>query len=120
MEGRLPHPRPDGFLPSDLATGSSEEIEEELRLTYVALTRAKDFLYVVWPLRYYHRWYAYGDAHSYAQLSRFFTDDVRKTMEEIFLAQPAEEEEAPSEVRPREDIPARLRAMWNIDEAHPG
>jgi len=110
----------DGFLPSDLATGSSEEIEEELRLTYVALTRAKDFLYVVWPLRYYHRWYATGDAHSYAQLSRFFTDDVRKTMEEIFLAQPVEEEETPPDVRPREDIPARLRAMWNIDEAHPG
>ena len=39
----------DGFLPSDMSTGSPEEIEEELRLTYVAMTRAKDHLYVSWP-----------------------------------------------------------------------
>lgn len=71
----------DGFLPSDLATGSSEEIEEELRLTYVALTRAKDFLYVLWPLRYYHRRYALGDAHVFAQPSRFLTPDVLETMD---------------------------------------
>ena len=41
----------DGCLPSDMSTGSDEdiEIEEELRLAYVAMTRARDFLYVLWP-----------------------------------------------------------------------
>lgn len=69
----------DGCLPSDMSTGSDEEIEEELRLTYVAMTRARNFLYVSWPLRYYHRWSSFSDRHSYAQLSRFLTDDVRAT-----------------------------------------
>jgi superfamily I DNA/RNA helicase len=44
----------DGNIPSDMATGSTEEVEEELRLFYVALTRAKDWLYVCFPQRYYH------------------------------------------------------------------
>ncbi|HOJ40792.1 MAG TPA: ATP-dependent helicase, partial [bacterium] len=46
----------DGCLPSDMSADSPEEIEEELRLAYVAMTRARDFLYVSWPLRYYHAW----------------------------------------------------------------
>jgi DNA helicase-2/ATP-dependent DNA helicase PcrA len=71
----------DGFLPSDLATGREEEIDEERRLTYVAMTRAKDFLYITWPLRYYHRWSSFTDRHTYAQLCRFLTEDVRATCE---------------------------------------
>ena len=47
------------------------EIEEERRLLYVAMTRARDRLYVTFPLRYYHRKHALGDSHSFAQLSRF-------------------------------------------------
>ena len=43
----------DGCIPSDLATGSSEEIEEERRLLYVAMTRAKDELALVVPQRFY-------------------------------------------------------------------
>ena len=45
----------DGNIPSDMATGIDEEIEEERRLFYVALTRAKDFLEVCFPLRYYQQ-----------------------------------------------------------------
>src|SRR5207245_6707198 len=45
----------DGMIPSDMATGSSEETEEERRLLYVAMTRAKDVLVVYFPLRYYRR-----------------------------------------------------------------
>ena len=44
----------DGNIPSDMATKMPEEIEEERRLFYVALTRAKNWLYVCYPLRYYH------------------------------------------------------------------
>ena len=43
----------DGCIPSDLATGSSEEIEEKRRLLYVAMTRAKDELALVVPQRFY-------------------------------------------------------------------
>lgn len=71
----------DGMLPSDMATGSAEEIEEELRLTYVALTRARDHLYVTWPQRYYHRRSAFTDKHIYPQLCRFFTPEVRNLMD---------------------------------------
>ena len=44
----------DGNIPSDMATKNPVEIEEERRLFYVALTRAKSWLYVCCPLRYYH------------------------------------------------------------------
>ena len=71
----------DGCLPSDLATADDDEIEEELRLTYVAMTRARDFLYVLWPLRFYTR--SLADTHVYAQLCRFFTPEVLATMDRI-------------------------------------
>jgi DNA helicase-2/ATP-dependent DNA helicase PcrA len=61
----------DGNIPSDMALGSSEEVEEERRLLYVAFTRARDTLVVSYPLRYYLRRNALDDAHSYAQPSRF-------------------------------------------------
>jgi DNA helicase-2/ATP-dependent DNA helicase PcrA len=43
----------DGCLPSDLATGSTPEIEEERRLLYVAMTRAKDHLHFMVPQRFF-------------------------------------------------------------------
>ena len=45
----------DGCIPSDLATGTVEEIEEERRLLYVAMTRARDELVVMQPMRFYVR-----------------------------------------------------------------
>ena len=44
----------DGCIPSDLGVGTKEEIEEERRLLYVAMTRAKDALHLVMPQRFYH------------------------------------------------------------------
>ncbi|MBN1910685.1 MAG: ATP-dependent helicase [Pirellulales bacterium] len=66
----------DGNIPSDMATDSPEQIEEELRLFYVALTRAKNWLYVTCPLRYYHHSFGRSDIHSYAQPTRFLPQDV--------------------------------------------
>ena len=43
----------DGCSPSDLATGTTAELDEERRLLYVAMTRAKDHLTLVVPLRFY-------------------------------------------------------------------
>jgi DNA helicase-2/ATP-dependent DNA helicase PcrA len=71
----------DGNIPSDMATGRVEEIEEERRLFYVALTRAKDWLSVCYPLRYYTHPRSLSDVHGFAQPTRFAPDSVRKTME---------------------------------------
>jgi DNA helicase-2/ATP-dependent DNA helicase PcrA len=68
----------DGNIPSDMAAGSTEEIEEERRLFYVALTRAKHRLAVCYPLRYYHYSGSFSDRYGYAQLTRFLTEGVRK------------------------------------------
>jgi DNA helicase-2/ATP-dependent DNA helicase PcrA len=67
----------DGMFPSDMATGDAESIEEERRLFYVALTRARDMLYVYFPLRFYRRPHGRDDAHHYAQVTRFLPESVR-------------------------------------------
>jgi DNA helicase-2/ATP-dependent DNA helicase PcrA len=73
----------DGMIPSDMATGDDDEIEEERRLLYVAMTRARDALIVSFPQRYYRRPRGLEDPHSYAQLTRFIPDQVRAHFDEI-------------------------------------
>ena len=64
----------DGNIPSDMSTGSPEEIEEERRLFYVACTRARNHLYVTHPVRYYTQPWSHSDTHGFAQRTRFLTD----------------------------------------------
>jgi len=71
----------DGMIPSDMATGDKDEIEEERRLFYVALTRARDHLYVYFALRFYRRPRGLDDAHHYAQLTRFLPEPVQSLFE---------------------------------------
>lgn len=72
----------DGNIPSDMATKSSEQIEEERRLFYVALTRAKDWLYVCHPQRYYHAYRGpFSDQYGYAPLTRFLTKTEQRLFE---------------------------------------
>ena len=67
----------DGCIPSDLGTGTSAEIEEERRLLYVAMTRAKDDLHLVVPQRFFtHGQHAQGDRHVYASRSRFIPEKL--------------------------------------------
>jgi DNA helicase-2/ATP-dependent DNA helicase PcrA len=61
----------DGCIPSDMATGDDDELEEERRLLYVALTRARDELTITYPQRYYKRQKPRDDVHMYAVVSRF-------------------------------------------------
>ena len=68
----------DGNIPSDMSTTSAEQIEEERRLFYVALTRARDSLYVCCPQRYYHAGRYRTDRHSFAQITRFLPEDVQQ------------------------------------------
>jgi DNA helicase-2/ATP-dependent DNA helicase PcrA len=102
----------DGCLPSDMATGSAVEIEEELRLTYVAMTRARDFLYALWPLRYYVDAGRHTDKHTYAQRCRFFTADVLDTMDTVECGRPEPDGDARVSVVPSNDISSRIRALW--------
>ena len=62
----------DGCIPSDMATGSTIEIEEERRLLYVAMTRARQHLHLIAPQRFYvTQQHASGDRHLYGSLTRF-------------------------------------------------
>lgn len=72
----------DGNIPSDLATGDAEAIEEERRLLYVAMTRARNHLYTYAPLRYHFRPRGRDDSHGYGQLTRFFTPPVLESMQQ--------------------------------------
>jgi DNA helicase-2/ATP-dependent DNA helicase PcrA len=71
----------DGNFPACMSAGSSETIDEERRLLYVAMTRARRRLHLYVPVRYYHRPRGIDDAHGYGKPSRFLTDQVRRTCE---------------------------------------
>jgi DNA helicase-2/ATP-dependent DNA helicase PcrA len=103
----------DGCIPSDLATGSSEEIEEERRLLYVAMTRAKDELALVVPQRFYvHGQPRNGDRSVYASRTRFIPPPLLKHFDRQTWpeAEPAPRRAASD--GPRVDLQARMRAMW--------
>jgi DNA helicase-2/ATP-dependent DNA helicase PcrA len=71
----------DGNFPSDMSLGSPEGLEEERRLFYVAITRARRNLAIYVPLRYHH--HRVRDDHSWAQPSRFLSESVRSTLVEV-------------------------------------
>jgi DNA helicase-2/ATP-dependent DNA helicase PcrA len=104
----------DGCIPSDMAARSPEELEEERRLLYVAMTRARSLLTLVHPLRFHVRQQArWGDRHVWAQRSRFLTEEVlqhfvRETPPRRGLD--AEREEGAGA---GVDVGARLRDMWS-------
>jgi DNA helicase-2/ATP-dependent DNA helicase PcrA len=104
----------DGNFPSEFATGKPEMIEEERRLLYVAMTRAKHSLSLITPLRYHvtqqHR---HGDKHVYGARSRFMTDQLLHTMERTFHGR---QEPTTGRVEPRTnkklDIASKMLDMW--------
>lgn len=104
----------DGCIPSDLAVGTKEEVEEERRLLYVAMTRARDSLHVVTPQRFFvHGQAARGDRHVYASRSRFITARMLDRFARLSWPPPSGEAggRAP---RPdvQVDLKARMRGMW--------
>ena len=103
----------DGCIPADLATGTKAEIEEERRLLYVAMTRAKDHLHLVVPQRFYaHTQRVNGDRHMYASRTRFIAADMLQHFASctwpLAAAAAAKAEVAAVPV----DIGARMRRMW--------
>jgi ATP-dependent DNA helicase UvrD/PcrA len=105
----------DGCIPSDLATGTSEEVEEERRLLYVAMTRAKDDLRLIVPQRFFtHGQASTGDRHVYASRSRFIPDDLLPSFERLsWPLAPAGFTVTPRAAQnPAIDVGARLRGRW--------
>jgi DNA helicase-2/ATP-dependent DNA helicase PcrA len=104
----------DGCMPSDLGTGTTAEIEEERRLLYVAMTRAKDDLHLITPHRFFtHGQPALGDRHVYASRSRFIPGNLLPLFESVTwptLATELERQSAVNQVRI--DVGARMRSMW--------
>ena len=107
----------DGCIPSDMSTGSDEEIEEERRLLYVAMTRAKNHLHLIVPQRFYATQQSRsGDRHVYAALSRFIPNALLHYFDagawpivEAGAGLSAKEPRAPGATI---DISARARALW--------
>jgi DNA helicase-2/ATP-dependent DNA helicase PcrA len=92
----------DGSFPSEFSTGRPELVEEERRLLYVAMTRAKSDLHLVAPLKYYvTQQPRMGDRHVYGAKSRFLTRAVMACLQELAW------DEAPPV-----DVAAKMRAMW--------
>ncbi|TCR91075.1 ATP-dependent helicase [Rhizobium sp. BK376] len=104
----------DGCIPADLAVGSSSEIEEERRLLYVAMTRAKDSLHLVAPQRFFtHGQNAQGDRHVYASRTRFIPATLLQFFEVCGWPKVSSESAAIAQARQvRVDVGARMRGMW--------
>jgi DNA helicase-2/ATP-dependent DNA helicase PcrA len=66
----------DGNFPACMSAGTSEQIDEERRLLYVGMTRARRHLTLYVPVRYHHRPQGRDDAHGYGKASRFLTPEV--------------------------------------------
>ena len=104
----------DGCLPSDLSTGTTAEIEEERRLLYVAMTRAKDNLHLIVPQRFFaHSQRSNGDRHMYATRTRFIPAEILKFFECCAWPVASAAETARMSARAPVDIRAKLRRMWN-------
>jgi DNA helicase-2/ATP-dependent DNA helicase PcrA len=105
----------DGCMPSDLGTGTTAEIEEERRLLYVAMTRAKDDLHLVVPQRFFtHGQSSRGDRHVYASRTRFIPPGLlplfNRTSWPVMAPDAVGARGANQGVRV--DIGARMRGMW--------
>lgn len=104
----------DGNFPSEFATGKPEMIEEERRLLYVAMTRAKQSLSMIAPLRYHvTQQRRDGDKHVYGARSRFMTESLMASMDKCFEGRPESVAGQFSLRSDRQiDVAARMREMW--------
>jgi DNA helicase-2/ATP-dependent DNA helicase PcrA len=103
----------DGNFPSEFSTGRSDQIEEERRLLYVAMTRAKNDLHLIAPLKYYiANQPKNGDRHVYGAKSRFLTKAVMAKLESITWPEFSDEVDPPAATTARVNVAGKLRSMW--------
>lgn len=105
----------DGNLPSDIATGSEAEVEEERRLFYVALTRAKEWLYVCHPQRSYFANRSWSDQHSLSQRTRFLPDSLLPLFERVTPRREAAGSDTTSDTAliSTAEVRRRIGRMWD-------
>ncbi len=102
----------DGTFPNEFGTGHPRKLEEERRLAYVALTRAKNRLVLVNPFKYFvPEQPRFGDRHVYGTKSRFLTDPVLATLEQCHWSSQSHTQH-PAHSAARIDLKQRVRAMW--------
>ncbi|RPI52482.1 MAG: ATP-dependent helicase, partial [Acidobacteria bacterium] len=103
----------DGNFPSEFSTGRSDQIEEERRLLYVAMTRAKNDLHLIAPMKYYVTSQPKnGDRHVYGARSRFLTKTVMAKLDTITWPEVHDPAEAPAATNARVNVAGKLRGMW--------
>jgi DNA helicase-2/ATP-dependent DNA helicase PcrA len=104
----------DGCMPSDISTGSAAEIEEERRLLYVAMTRARQHLQLIVPQRFYvTQQSAMGARHVYGSLTRFIPPEVAQKFERVRPGGALREDAASAAAcAPAIDVTARVRSLW--------
>ena len=104
----------DGCIPSDMATGNQDDIEEERRLLYVAMTRARENLHLIVPNRFFIKQQSsLGDRHVYAARSRFVTPVMLKHFEECaWLSADKRELRTPMPDSVRMLVRDRARNAW--------
>ncbi|WP_438748262.1 ATP-dependent helicase [Pararhizobium sp. O133] len=103
----------DGCIPSDLGVGSTAEIEEERRLLYVGMTRARDNLALVLPQRFFtYGQNTQGDRHVYASRTRFIPATLLQFFEVISWPKVSPQAAERSARQIRIDVGARMRSMW--------
>ncbi|KQV32241.1 ATP-dependent DNA helicase [Rhizobium sp. Root1203] len=103
----------DGCIPSDLAVGTTHEIEEERRLLYVGMTRAKDSLTLITPQRFFTSGqHGQGDRHVYASRTRFIPVTLLQYFETAAwpIVSASASERSTNQIRV--DVGARMRTMW--------
>ncbi|MGN6572687.1 MAG: ATP-dependent helicase, partial [Pseudolabrys sp.] len=103
----------DGCIPSDLSVRSAPEIEEERRLLYVAMTRARDQLHLVVPQRFFvHQQRGLGDRHVYAQRTRFIPPALLKLFDVRGWPPAGADRSAAKPAPGSADVRGKLRRMW--------
>ena len=103
----------DGCLPSDMATGTSAEIEEERRLLYVAMTRAKNRLDLIHPVRFFIRQqHRHGDRSVVTPRSRFLPDGILNRFDRVSPKVERADATPAASTSVRIDVAARLRSLW--------
>ncbi|MEZ5728568.1 MAG: ATP-dependent helicase [Burkholderiaceae bacterium] len=103
----------DGNFPNEFSTGNPEAIEEERRLLYVAITRARDTLHLVEPQRYYvTQQPRLGAGYVHGARSRFLTPAVRARLDRPTRPPLPHEQHSDVSTATRVDVAARMRKMW--------
>src|SRR5258707_15669221 len=104
----------DGGIPSDMAVGSREQIEEERRLLYVAMTRARQHLHLVQPMRLFRsHQHRHGDGYILTMRSRFIPDALLELFERQACGRVDHAPGSPTDLPTRVNVAARMRERWD-------